>query len=271
MLSYRDLLKGLRQLGLGSDSLVLVHADFRRLGGLVGDGETAMGALLATSQRLITPAFTTGCMIVPSSGPPNNGLDYAARSSQNLDSQFFEPGLLPDPELGDLPAAMLGHPKAHRSSHPLLSFVGIGVEQALETQSLEAPLAPIGWLADHDGDVLLLGADHRANVSLHYAELLTGRRTFLRWALTPQGVVACPGMPGCQDGFNAIEDRLQGVVRQAEAGPATIEAVPLRDLINIAAGWIRASEEALLCSRPACERCAAVRATLHIPGPSPGI
>ena len=112
----------------------------------------------------------------------------------------------------------------------------------------------------------MLGADHRANVSLHYAELLAGRRTFLRWALTPQGVTPCPGMPGCQDGFNAIDERLQGVVRRASVGEAVIEAVPLRDLINIAAGWIRVDDEAMLCKRPDCLRCNAVRTTMHMPG-----
>jgi hypothetical protein len=75
------------------------------------------------------------------------------------------------------------------------------------------------------------------------------------------GVVECPGMPWCSDGFQAIAGRLEGVVRRATLGPLTVESFPLRDLLHVAAGWIRMDPRALLCERPDCARCAAVRAT----------
>ena len=85
----------------------------------------------------------------------------------------------------------------------------------------------------------------------------------MRWALTEQGVVTCPQVPGCSDGFNAITARLEGVVRQAPLAGQEILAIPLRDLIHIAAGWIREDPRALLCDRSGCERCADVRQSVR--------
>jgi aminoglycoside 3-N-acetyltransferase len=118
-------------------------------------------------------------------------------------------------------------------------------------------------MAEADADVLLIGTDHRRNVGLHHAERLAGRKQFVRWALTEQGVVTCPQVPGCSDGFNAITSRLEGVVRQAPLAGQEILAIPLRDLIHIAAGWIREDPRALLCDRSGCERCADVRQSVR--------
>ncbi len=154
------------------------------------------------------------------------------------------------------------HPRAHRSLHPVLSFTGVNVEEALARQSLAEPLGPIAWLAEFDADILLLGVDHTANTSLHYAERLAGRKPFVRWALTAEGVVVCPGFPGCPDGFGVIAGRLEGVARRASLGEAEIALIPMRDLLHVAVAWIRDDPRALLCNRPDCERCGAVRASL---------
>jgi len=40
----------------------------------------------------------------------------------------------------------------------------------------------------------------------------------VRWALTAEGVVECPGFPGCSQGFQALESDLEGVTRSANVG-----------------------------------------------------
>ncbi len=140
----------------------------------------------------------------------------------------------------------------------------MNADEALRTQTLEEPLAPIRWLAAYDGDVLLIGVDHTVNTSLHYAEKQAGRRQFLRWALTSHGVVACPNFPGCSDGFQAIAPRLEGIARKVALGPSSIETIPLRDLIHIAVSWIHEDPRALLCDHLGCERCAATRASVRL-------
>jgi aminoglycoside 3-N-acetyltransferase len=107
--------------------------------------------------------------------------------------------------------------------------------------------------------VLLLGVDHNVNTSLHYAEKLVGRKQFVRWALTSEGVVECPGFPGCSHGFGDISTRLEAITREVKLGEGTIQSVPMRDLLHTAVGWIREDPLALLCERPGCGRCQAVR------------
>ncbi len=150
-----------------------------------------------------------------------------------------------------------------RSRHPILSFSAKNAEEALVNQTLDHPLAPIEWLAEYDADVLLIGADHRRNVSLHWAEQLAGRKTFVRWALTSDGIVECSNMPGCSEGFNMVVGKLQGVARRTKLGDGRIEAVALRDLLHITTNWIREDPRALLCERTGCPHCAAVRAELR--------
>ncbi|MFN3741645.1 MAG: AAC(3) family N-acetyltransferase [Anaerolineales bacterium] len=102
------------------------------------------------------------------------------------------------------------------------------------------------------GWVLLLGVDHTVNTAIHYAESLAGRRQFLRWALTPQGVVVCPGFPGSSMGFEAIRPRLVPWTRRVQLGNAFAEAIPLRSLIETVCKWLATDPLALLCERADC-------------------
>ena len=110
------------------------------------------------------------------------------------------------------------------------------------------------------GWVLLMGVDQTVNTSIHYAEVLAGRKQFVRWALTQEGVVECPGFPGCSDGFQAVSPPLQDVIRTVEIGESLVQAIPLVHLVDTACAMIKANPMALLCDREDCERCNAVRA-----------
>ena len=142
------------------------------------------------------------------------------------------------------------------------SFAGVDAGDLLQAQTLEDPLAPIAELAARNGEVLLLGVGHSANVALHLAAQRAGRKQFVRWALTPEGVVECPNLPGCSRGFDSIVPRLRGTVREGWLGPAHLQLVPLRDLLHIASAWIRQDPAALLCDDRSCALCSAARAAV---------
>lgn len=262
MSSYREWIASLRQLGLGRHSRVLVHVSLESLAPVAGGAETVVGALVATCGMVVAPTFTLRTLVVPKVGPPDNGITYGTPSG--AETEIFDPSMAADNEMGSFAEALRRHPDSHRSSHPALSFAGVGAEAILESQTIDEPLAPIRALAEEDADVLLFGVGHRWNVSLHWAERLAGRKQFVRWALTPRGIVECPEFPGCPDGFEAIEPRLSGITRTAILGDDRLAAIPLRDLIHIAAAWIRQDPRALLCDRVGCERCAAVRAAVRV-------
>lgn len=264
MASYRELVSALRDLGLTPRSRLIVHIAPSSLEAVAGGTESVLGAILASSETLIMPAFTYRTMVVPETGPPENGVTYGSDVERTRTADFFHPEMPSDPVMGEAVEILRHKPESSRSSHPILSFAGMNADECLATQTLDQPLAPIAWLAEGDGDVLLVGADHTANVSLHYAEQLAGRKQFVRWALTPDGVATCPDFPGCSDGFAAIGRHLQGVARLALLGRTLIQMIPLRDLIHVAVAWMRQDPRALLCDRLGCERCRDVRASVRV-------
>ena len=256
--SSLNLTTGLSKLGL-VNHLVIAHASLRSFGPIEGGAETMLNTLLGSVRGIIMPAFTYKTMLNPEIGPPKNGITYGSETDLNKMVVAFRPDMPVDPTMGILPEILRTHPKAKRSSHPIQSFAGIHADAILNTQTIYNPLAPIGALADQDGWVLLLGVDHRVNTSIHYAEKLGGRLQFIRWALLQDRVVECPGFPGDSEGFNAIVPAMGKYTRRVEIGNTLVQAVHLKSLIKIVLGQLKENPFALLCDRPDCERCTAVR------------
>jgi aminoglycoside 3-N-acetyltransferase len=257
-LSYRDLLKSFRKLGLGQ-APVITHASLSAFGHVQGGADTMVGAMLATFSGVIMPTFTYKTMITPRVGPPDNGITYGSGSEANKLAEFYRPDMPADVLMGVVPETLRQHPKAKRSVHPIYSFSGVNADMALSAQTLANPFGPIQVLTDSGGWVLLLGVDHTVNTSIHYSEQVAGVQQFIRWALTPQGVIPCPRWPGCSYGFNRASPMLERVTTTMEIGHALIQAIPLRDLVEIIARNIAADPFALLCSDLGCERCNVVR------------
>jgi aminoglycoside 3-N-acetyltransferase len=259
---YRNILLALRRIGVDGEARVLAIGPAAEPEILRG-GVAALAAALADSCRaVITPAFTYQTMVYPAEGPADNGVDYPAASAASIEADFFRASSPASPLLGSLAESIRRAEGAARSSHPILSFAGWNATDFLETQTLAEPFAPIDELAKAGGDVLLLGADPSANVALHLAEQRTLRKQFIRWALTPKGVVECPVFPGCSRGFGAIDSMLTGVAHWEQIGSFVIQRIPLRDLLHIAVSWIRQDPQALLCDNPECPFCGAVRRSL---------
>ena len=259
MISFRDPVNALRGLGIDARRPIIAHASISAFGGVQGGAETLLGALLYYFDAVLMPSFTYCTMLVPEDGPPDNGLRYGSARDANLMAEFFRPNLPADKSLGVIPEALRRYPKSRRSAHPILSFSGVNADWALASQTLDEPLAPVRMLVEAGGYVLLLGVDHTANTSIHYGEKLAGRKQFVRWALTPRGVVQCPDIPGCSKGFNAIAPRLAAITRRVQVGDAQVQAVPLVDLVETTRKLIMEDPQALLCSRPDCLECNTVR------------
>ncbi|MDH5505589.1 MAG: AAC(3) family N-acetyltransferase [Anaerolineae bacterium] len=262
-----DLTQALRQLDLDGTRPAIIHASLSSFGYVEGGAPAIVAALLDHFDTLVAPAFTYNTMLTPGIGPPDNAIEYGRAADTNRMSEFFQPNMPVDKLIGLVPETLRRHPQAARSSHPILSFTGVNAAPVLAAQSLAEPLAPIQRLVDMDGWVVLLGVSNRTNTSIHLGERLAGRRTFVRWGLTPQGVRQCPGFPSCSDGFNALDPDLEPVVRIARVAQTIVQAFPLRPLVEITRARVAADPLALLCVRPDCPRCAAVRAAVERQAP----
>jgi aminoglycoside 3-N-acetyltransferase len=259
LLTFRDFITAFRKLDIEYTRPVIAHASLSAFGEVHGGVDTILGALLSSFHTLIMPAFTYQTMLIPELGPPENAITYGSGRDTNRMVEFFRPSLPGDPLMGVLAEAVRNHPNATRSLHPILSFTGIHAKPILDTQTLQELLVPIQALTEAEGWVLLLGVDQSANTSIHYGEKLAGRKQFVRWALTPKGVVTCPGFPGCSAGFEALSPYLTDSIRKVEVGKAVIQAIPLKKLVDSVFTMIKDAPLALLCAREDCERCNAVR------------
>lgn len=258
MLAFRNFSSAFQHLDLG-DKPVIAHASLSAFGEVQGGAATVLGALLSTVDSLLMPTFTYKTMVVPDDGPPNNGITYGSAKDANRMAEFFDPEMPADKSMGVISETLRQHPDARRSIHPIYSFAGINADEAIFSQTLEDPFAPIEVLTRKDGWVLLLGVSHITNTSIHYGEQLAGRHQFTRWALTYNGITACPRWPGCSSGFKQIIPHLAWFTQKIQIGSALVQAVPIISLIDIVQELIAEDPQALLCDRDGCERCSDIR------------
>ncbi len=260
-----ELVSGWHKLAL-EQAPIVVHASLASLGYVEGGAGTLLDSLLEVFPVLIAPAFTYKTMLIPRVGPAGNGMIYGSSPDQNRMVEFFNTDMPADPLMGIFPETLRNHPEARRSTHPILSFTGVNADKYLATQTLQEPLAPLRSMAEDNGWVLLIGVNHTVNTSIHVAERMAGRKTFIRWALTPAGVVECPGFPPCSAGFNAIAPELDRFSRKVQVGEAMITAVPMKMLFKVVINRIRQDPLAMLCQADDCERCQAIRNTVLLKG-----
>ena len=254
----RDLLLGLRELHLGN-APVIVHSSLKSFGEVEGGAQTVVKALTEVFPSMLVPTFTYKTMLTPLTGPAHNAIRYGSDETQNQMAKFFTPRMPADPLMGIIPETFRHHPRVERSIHPIQSFTGINAVNLLKAQTMADPLGPLAALEKEGGWAVLLGVDHTVDTSIHYAEKLAGCRQFLRWALTPKGVVECPGFPGCSAGFQAIAPEMDKFTRKVQIGTAIVQAVPLVMLFKVVVARIKKDPLALLCQQEDCERCGEIR------------
>ena len=248
----RDIVEGLRSLGVEPGHLLLVHSSLSRFGRVEGGAPTVVQALLdsvAPNGTVIVPTFNYGT------------LPYDPATTQSL--------------TGAISDAFWRTPGAVRSNHPTHSFAAIGpwAREMLENHQHMDPLghtSPLGRLFRANGWVLLMGVDHRSNSMIHTAEEsmkvpYVGRTRTAAVLRGKEVTEVTVRRPGCSSGFNVVGDAMRpmGLIREATVGQSTLMLMRAGDIVSVASGMLARDPAALLCHLPDCDRCAWARERIN--------
>jgi aminoglycoside 3-N-acetyltransferase len=251
---------GIRQLGLAAHA-VEAHSSLRSFGWVEGSAATVVNAFVVEGCTLLVPTFSDAFFVhpLPEQRSRRNAWDYARPRppAAGADRVFTPAALDVDRDMGASPAAVLATPGRVRGNHPLMSFTAVGplAEALIAGQAPDDVYVPLARLTEQSGFILMIGVGLTEMTFLHYAELLAGRRPFLRWANGPDGRPMMVQYGGCTNGFDNFEPVLASLARETVIGASRWRAFPARETLAAAVAAIRRDSEITACAER-CSRCA---------------
>ena len=242
-LSQADIVQGLRDLGLKTGDVVLVHSAMRTFGRIDGGADTVVAALL----EVLGP---TGTLVVPTFT-----FQHAIREPDPVIDPSRDPS-----EMGAITEAVRLRPDALRSTTFRHSFAAVG-RRAREITEVDLELSPFdvrssfGVLVALNAQAILLGVTYESSTSYHFAEALFEVPYRLMVPIDvrlrkPDGSIERQRMIDYQpkpaaDGswygtrnpdFNCLGRMLErnGFVSTAAIGNAAVRRFAMRDMIDLA-------------------------------------
>jgi len=244
--TWKELAEGLRELGLESGSIVLVHSSLSSFGYVVGGAEAVIKALLMVvgeDGTVLVPTLTGSIMDCPEN-PPIFSLDKPCWT-------------------GKIPEKFRKMPGAVRSLHPTHSVAAIGpeAEQLLKGhEECETPCgecSPYVRLARLGGYILFLGVTLDSNTTFHAAEELAEVRYHLQpepvrsRIILPHGEKVVEGRIhayGTPRAFGDMEEKLhaEGILVRGKIGRATVRLVKANEMLDYTVKLLKKDELALI-------------------------
>ncbi len=254
-----QLREALTLIGIESSSVCL-HTSIRAFSPRISPRDL-IDTLLSTGTTLLAPAFTYDYETAPPAGdrPGQNGMSYVHLNSEAQTRGIFSPAenSLSVEDMGALPQALLETPGRARGNHPLNSFVSVG-PSAQDLVSGQSPLdvyAPFAQLIKANGKILLIGTDTTSLTLVHYAEMLSGRQLFVRWARDSNGKVIRTRVGSCSAGFGKLMPILMANSRTITWQGARLIAADVVKLVAALQRAIEANPGITSCGRDNCLRC----------------
>ena len=243
----------LRNIGLRSGDVVVVHSSMSKIGWVVGGPVTVIEALmevLGTEGTLVIPAQSTD------NSEPSPWQYPAVPESwwQIIRDEIppFNPDITPTRGIGRIPEVFRKFPGVRRSNHPQVSWAAWGKQAKYVTESHPVDQAygensPLGKAYKLKAKILLLGATHQSNTSLHFAETRTDIPNF-PWmerssAVLENGVRVWKSWKErniSSDDFSVIGEAYETRENYElqDIGQAPSRLLRMRDLVDFAVEWM---------------------------------
>jgi aminoglycoside N3'-acetyltransferase len=254
-----DVAAGLQRLAL-TGKPVCLHSSLRSFGTVSGGAESVIDGFLREGCTLIVPSFSWRFAVLPTAGlrPARNAWDYEEPRALEAAPAAYSPQTTEiDRRMGAIPAAVVARPDHVRGDHPLCSFTAIGprAEAAVGKQTWSEVYAPLQWLVENDGAVLLAGVGLTSMTFVHYAEQLAGRTLFRRWVLDAHGLTRMVPVGSCSNGFETLAPLLAPLSRRTVVGASSWVAHPAPAALTTLVGAIRERPDITRCADAGCLRC----------------
>jgi aminoglycoside 3-N-acetyltransferase len=254
VIGVAELTAQLVHLGIASGNVVLLHTAFSKVGP-VEDGPNGVVRALASA---LGP---DGTLVMP--------------SMSDDDDHPFDPKTTACRGMGVVADTFWRLPGVMRSDNPH-AFAAMGREAARITAGhpLDFPHglnSPVGRVYELDGRILLLGAGHDANTTIHLAEAMAGVRYRRKKSLT----ILRDGTPvrfryeeidHCCDNFNLVDGWLDAEAKQrrGRVGRAEARLMKARDVVAVVVARLKADETTFLHEMGVDDQCDEARARIGL-------
>ena len=247
---------GIRALELG-ERPVCIHVSMRSFGRLEAGAATVVDGILEAGSTVLVPTFSHQFAVAPPDDdqPRQNGLDYSQpRDSPGLGREF-SPDADVEPWLGAVPAYVVTRPELVRDGNPGAGgFGALGpMANDLIVDDPRDIFGPLRALVRLGGWVVLMGVGLDRMTLLHLAEVVAGRRPFIRWINGPGDVPVRIRVGECSEGFPNLGPSLAHLMRTATVGDSTWNAFPAAETVAAAAEAIRSDPQITHCGRECIE------------------
>jgi aminoglycoside N3'-acetyltransferase len=257
MLSKQEIADFINRNGL-AQTVICLHASFKSFGQVSGGPAALIDAFLAADCTLLCPAFFYESETYPpGANYAQNGIDYAAIEPLPGVNYVDAPEQI-NPSMGIVPRTILTYPAARRAKNPLNSFTALGgqADLLLADQHLLNVYSAYKQIYRRrlPAYVFLAGVDFTACTPIHFAEEVSGKTLFRRWAVYHGRTVEVE-VGSCSGGFEKLGGVAQPIERVDYLGGSRICLYPFNPFIERIAAAMRAEPSSAGCANNSCLRC----------------
>ncbi len=262
-MTYTEIKKALETLNL-YDKNVCIHSSMRSFKNRSENScKILLDSFLDNDCTVLVPTFSDEYEVHPVKKfmPKQNGAgDYSYFYSQKV--KKIPPFTTDSKEIsvedmGVFQKFVLNQVDSFRGNNPLNSFTAVGKNAAkmVENQSVTDVYAPLKFLCDNDGYLVLVGVKLDHATLIHYAEQLSGRNLFVRWAKNSDNKTIGVNVGSCSSGFNSLEPALEKIKTTITVDGSVWQVFNAKDFVDICVNEIKKNPMITHCGDNNCDRC----------------